>query len=163
METTDTIETTGTTTNAVIDGTVLYSTFYVQGNIYGIRAIKVQEVINVCHITPVHQVTKPFVVGIINLRGRIVSIIDLAAKLGLEKTKLDKDTGIFILESGTEFIGILVDKISDVLQINGDLVAPAPGNIQGVSGRFFDGVYQAENKLIALLNPDLVLIEQEEQ
>ena len=152
------------TTNTTSDGAMaLYSTFCVQNNIYGIKAIKVQEVINVGHITPVHQATKPFIVGIINLRGRIVTIIDLAAKLGLEKTKLDKDTGIFILESGTEFIGILVDKISDVLQINGDLIAPAPGNIQGVSGKFFDGVYQAENKLIALLSPDLVLTEQGEE
>ena len=152
-----------TTNAAANDGaTVLYSTFCVQKNIYGIKAIKVQEVINAGHITPVHQATKPFIVGIINLRGRIVTIIDLAAKLGLEKTKITKDTGIFILESGNEFIGILVDKISDVLQINGDLIAPAPGNIQGVSGKFFDGVYQAENKLIALLSPDLVLMEQEE-
>ena len=151
-------------TNTVSDSTViLYSTFYVQGNIYGIKAIKVQEVINVGHITPVHQAAKPFIVGIINLRGRIVTIIDLAAKLGLGKTDVTRDTGIFILESGNEFIGILVDKISDVLQINNDLIAPAPGNIQGVSGKFFDGVYQAENKLIALLNPDLVLVEQEEQ
>lgn len=152
-----------TTNVAANDGsTVLYSTFCVQNNIYGIKAIKVQEVINAGHITPVHQAAKPFIVGIINLRGRIVTIIDLAAKLGLEKTKIRKDTGVFILESGNEFIGILVDKISDVLQINGDLIAPAPGNIQGVSGRFFDGVYQAENKLIALLSPDLVLMEQEE-
>ena len=151
------------TANTTSDGTMaLYSTFCVQSNIYGIKAIKVQEVINAGHITPAHQATKPFIVGIINLRGRIVTIIDLAAKLGLEKTKINKDTGIFILESGSEFIGILVDKISDVLQINTDLIAPAPGNIQGVSGKFFDGVYQAENKLIALLSPDLVLAEQEE-
>ena len=151
------------TANTTSDGAMeLYSTFCVQSNIYGIKAIKVQEVINVGHITPVHQSTRPFIVGIINLRGRIVTIIDLAAKLGLEKTNIKKDTGIFILESGTEFIGILVDKISDVLQINNDLIAPAPGNIQGVSGKFFDGVYQAENKLIALLSPALVLAEQEE-
>ncbi|MDR2338497.1 MAG: chemotaxis protein CheW [Deltaproteobacteria bacterium] len=141
----------------------LFSTFYVQNNIYGIRAIKVQEVINVGHITPVHQQTKPFIVGIINLRGRIVTIIDLAEKLGLEKTKIEKDTGIFILDYNNEYVGLLVDKIGDVLQIDTALIAPAPGNIQGISGKYFDGVYQAENKLIALLNPDLVLITNEEK
>jgi purine-binding chemotaxis protein CheW len=141
----------------------LFSTFYVQNNIYGIRAIKVQEVINVGHITPVHQQAKPFIVGIINLRGRIVTIIDLAEKLGLEKTKIEKDTGIFILDYSNEYVGLLVDKIGDVLQIDTALIAPAPGNIQGISGKYFDGVYQAENKLIALLNPDLVLIANEEK
>jgi purine-binding chemotaxis protein CheW len=151
---------TATVTDNQID---LFSTFYVQNNIYGIRAIKVQEVINVGHITPVHQQTKPFIVGIINLRGRIVTIIDLAEKLGLEKTAVEKDSGIFILDYGNEYVGLLVDKIGDVLQIDTSLIAPAPGNIQGISGKYFDGVYQAENKLIALLNPDLVLIANEEK
>ncbi len=144
--------------DTVID---LFSTFCIQDNMYCVNAIKVQEVINIGHITPVHQQVKSYIVGIINLRGRIVTIIDLAEKLGLLKTKIKKTTGIFILDCDGEYVGLLVDKIGDVIRIDRDLITAAPGNIQGVSGKYFDGVYQADSKLIAILNPELVLTEED--
>jgi purine-binding chemotaxis protein CheW len=99
--------------------------------------------------------------GILNLRGQIVTIIDLGQRLGLASTDLDKESRNIIVNSKGEYIGLNVDKLSDVVQAQWDTVEPPPANIGGVQGKFFLGVYKTEKELIGILDIDEVLREEE--
>ncbi|MDH4317298.1 MAG: chemotaxis protein CheW, partial [Desulfobulbaceae bacterium] len=98
-----------------------------------------------------------YVTGILNLRGQIVTIINLAKKLGLEKTHTGDDPRNIIVHTPGEYIGLLIREISDVVVANPDKIEPAPANMSGIQGSFFTGVYKTEKKLIGILNIDEVL------
>jgi len=135
-----------------------FSTFYVGGALCGINILNIQEINKNCDITQVPQAAD-YVKGILNLRGRIVTIIDLGAKLGLETVTENKDNRNIIVNSEDEHIGLLVDAISDVVSAGQDEIEPSPSNIGGVKGKFFQGVIKTEKDLIGILDIDEVLKE----
>ncbi len=133
-----------------------FSTFYVGGALCGINILNIQEINKHFEITKVPQASE-FIEGILNLRGRIVTIIDLGKKLGLAPVNADKDNRNIIVNSEEEHIGLLVDSISDVVIAKSDDIEPAPSNIGGVKGKYFQGVLKTEKKLIGILDIDEVL------
>ena len=135
-----------------------FSTFYVGGAICGINILNIQEINKHFEITQVPQ-SSDYVKGILNLRGRIVTIIDLGKKLGLAPVSASKDNRNIIVNSEDEHIGLLVDAISDVVITQKEDIEPAPANIGGVKGKFFQGVLKTKDKLIGLLDIDEVLKE----
>ena len=135
-----------------------FSTFYVGGAICGINILNIQEINKHFEITQVPQ-SSDYVKGILNLRGRIVTIIDLGKKLGLAPVSASKDNRNIIVNSEDEHIGLLVDAISDVVITQKENIEPAPANIGGVKGKFFQGVLKTKDKLIGLLDIDEVLKE----
>ena len=135
-----------------------FSTFYVGGALCGINILNIQEINKNIDITQVPQAAD-YVTGILNLRGRIVTIIDLGAKLGLEPVTESKDNRNIIVNSEEEHIGLLVDAISDVVSAGQDEIEPAPSNIGGVKSKFFQGVLKTEKDLIGILDIDEVLKE----
>ncbi len=135
-----------------------FSTFYVGGALCGINILNIQEINKHFDITNVPQASD-YIKGILNLRGRIVTIIDLGKKLGLSAVSTTKDNRNIIVNSEDEHIGLLVDSISDVVSSTQDELEPAPSNIGGVKGKFFQGVLKTEKKLIGILNIDEVLKE----
>jgi purine-binding chemotaxis protein CheW len=135
-----------------------FSTFYVGGALCGIDILNIQEINKHFEITRVPQASN-YIEGILNLRGRIVTIIDLGNKLGLEPVKKDKDNRNIIVNSDDEHIGLLVDSISDVVLAKKSDIEPAPSNIGGVKGKFFQGVLKTETQLIGILDIDEVLKE----
>ena len=135
-----------------------FSTFYVGGALCGIDILHIQEINKNFEITQVPQASD-YVEGILNLRGRIVTIIDLGKKLGLEPVSKDKDNRNIIVNSDDEYIGLLVDSISDVVPAVRSDIEPAPSNIGGVKGKFFRGVLKTETQLIGILDIDEVLKE----
>jgi purine-binding chemotaxis protein CheW len=135
-----------------------FSTFYVGGALCGIDILNIQEINKHFEITRVPQASD-YIEGILNLRGRIVTIIDLGNKLGLEPVKKDKDNRNIIVNSDDEHIGLLVDSISDVVLAKKSDIEPAPSNIGGVKGKFFQGVLKTETQLIGILDIDEVLKE----
>ena len=145
----------------VTDGSSIdleFSTFYVGGALCGINILNIQEINKHFEITQVPQ-SSDFIKGILNLRGRIVTIIDLGKKLGLEPVTKDKDNRNIIVNSEDEHIGLLVDAISDVVIAKNEDIEPAPSNIGGVKGKFFKGVLKTEKQLIGILDIDEVLKE----
>ena len=98
-----------------------------------------------------------YVLGILNLRGQIVTIIDLGKKLGLGETDITQDPRNIIVNSSGGHVGLLVKKISDVVEADMERREPAPANMRGIQGEFFTGVYKTENNLIGILNVDKVL------
>ena len=135
-----------------------FATFYVGGALCGIDILNIQEINKNFEITKVPQASD-YVEGILNLRGRIVTIIDLGKKLGLKPSTKEKDNRNIIVNSDDEHIGLLVDSISDVVQAPKRDIEPAPSNIGGVKGKFFQGVLKTEAQLIGILDIDEVLKE----
>lgn len=135
-----------------------FSTFYVGGALCGINILNIQEINKHFEITKVPQASD-YVKGILNLRGRIVTIIDLGEKLGLDPVNKDKSNRNIIVNSEDEHIGLLVDAISDVVIAKNEDIEPAPSNIGGVKGKYFQGVLKTEKQLIGILDIDEVLKE----
>ncbi|MCD4742565.1 MAG: chemotaxis protein CheW [Desulfobacteraceae bacterium] len=134
------------------------ATFFVGGALCGINILNIQEINKHFEITKVPQ-SSDFVVGILNLRGKIVTIIDLSKKLELSEIKQGKDSRNIIVNSSDEHIGLLVDSISDVVHSSENQLEPPPSNLDGIKGKFFSGVLKTEDKLIGILDIDEVLKE----
>ncbi len=141
-------------------GTLIF-TFFLGETIWGLDTLDTQEVIRVTEITKVHN-AENYIIGIINLRGKIVTIIDLSNKLGLGESIIGKASRIVIVEWKDEHIGLLIDSISDVIDIDKKNLTSAPAAMHGTRGGYIDSVYQADQKLIALLNIRSVLEVSEE-
>ena len=135
-----------------------FSTFYVGGALCGIDILNIQEINKNFDITKVPQASD-YIEGILNLRGRIVTIMDLGKKLGLEPVNKNKDNRNIIVNSDDEHIGLLVDSINDVVLAKKNNIESAPSNIGGVKGKFFLGVVKTETQLIGILDIDEVLKE----
>lgn len=137
----------------------LIATFHLGPALMGIDCLEVQEVIRAGDITNVPH-APDHILGIINLRGRIVTVMDLGKKLGLDAVEVTPDSRIIILNREDEYIGLLVDGVSDPVPADSTQIMPAPSNVKGIHGRFFAGVYNASNRLIALLNSERVLADE---
>ncbi|PIE57636.1 MAG: chemotaxis protein CheW [Desulfobulbus propionicus] len=132
------------------------ATFYVGDALCGMDILKVQEINKLMEMTKVPQ-SPEYVLGILNLRGQIVTIIDLGKKLGLDSTDMGSDPRNIIVNAPGEHIGLLVKSISDVVMADPDKIEPAPANMSGIQGAFFTGVYKTESKLIGILDIKKVL------
>jgi purine-binding chemotaxis protein CheW len=132
------------------------ATFYVGDALCGMDILKVQEINKLMQMTKVPQAPE-YVLGILNLRGQIVTIIDLGKKLGLGETDISQDPRNIIVNSSGGHVGLLVKKISDVVEADMERREPAPANMRGIQGDYFTGVYKTENNLIGILNVDKVL------
>lgn len=137
-------------------GIVELATFYIGDALCGIDILNIQEINKQTEVTTVPQAAE-YVQGVLNLRGRIVTIIDLGIKLGLSSIEPGKDNRTIIVDFKDEQVGLLVDSISDVLLAEASRIEPPPSNIGGMQGRFFHGVFKTEKKLIGLLDIQAVL------
>lgn len=136
--------------------TVELATFYVGDSLCGMDILKVQEINKLLEMTEV-PLAPEYVKGILNLRGQIVTVIDLGSKLKLSDTETNGETRNIIVNSNGEYIGLLVDRIGDVERTDEDNIEPPPANIGGVQGRYFEGVFKKENSLIGILNIEEIL------
>lgn len=147
---TDTSATTGT--KKIIE----LATFYIGNALCGMDILKIQEINKLMQMTKVPQ-APDYVLGILNLRGQIVTIIDLGQKLGLGKTDITQDPRNIIVNSAGGHVGLLVRKISDVVSADMSKKELAPANMRGIQGEYFTGVYKTDTNLIGILNVDKVL------
>jgi purine-binding chemotaxis protein CheW len=131
--------------------TNLLATFFIRDTHCAMDAAGVQEVIRLGPLTAVPH-APPEVRGIINLRGRIVTVLDAGLKLGFARLVPDSESRVFIIEDHNEFIGLVVDRVGEVVEIEGERLAPAPANVTQAQSRFFKGVYRAEGKIITLVD-----------
>ncbi len=132
------------------------ATFYIGDALCGIDILNIQEINRHLEVTWVPQAPE-YVLGVLNLRGRIVTVVDLGKKLGLSPISPGKDNRNIIVDSRDEHIGFLVDRISDVMLAETDKIEPAPSNIGGVQGKYFKGVFKTENSLVGVLDINATL------
>lgn len=132
------------------------ATFYVGDALCGMDILKVQEINKLMQMTKVPQAPE-YVLGILNLRGQIVTIIDLGRKLGLGETDISQDPRNIIVNDAGSHVGLLVRKISDVVTADMSKKEAAPANMRGIQGEYFNGVYKTDHNLIGILNVEKVL------
>ncbi|MDY0360575.1 MAG: chemotaxis protein CheW [Desulforegulaceae bacterium] len=132
------------------------ATFYVGEALCGIDILNIQEINKQFDFTTVPQ-SENFVKGVLNLRGRIVTILDLGKKLGLSPVKKNKSNRNIIVNFYDEQIGLLVDKISDVIVAKAEELDTPPANLGGIQGSYFENVVKTEKTLIGILDIDKVL------
>jgi purine-binding chemotaxis protein CheW len=137
-----------------------YLTFTLDDEDYGIGLLKVREIIGIMDITPLPH-TPPYVKGIINLRGRIIPVVDLRQKFGLEWTEYTQRTCIIVVEvssrSGPMQIGVVVDFVSEVLPIQAADIDPPPSIGGSVDTRYIQGIGKVKGRVKILLEIDQVL------
>ncbi len=143
-------------TKNMVNQTVEMATFYVGKALCGMDILNVQEINKLMDMTTVPQ-APDYVMGILNLRGQIVTIIDLGKKLNLGSTELSEMSRNIIVNSKDEYIGLLVTRISDVVEADLEKMEPPPANIGGVQGKFFKGVFKTKERLIGILDVEKVL------
>ncbi len=132
------------------------ATFYVGDALCGMDILKVQEINKLMEMTKVPQAPE-YMIGILNLRGQIVTIIDLGQKLGLGRARVSNDSRNIIINAPGEHVGLLVTRNRDVVAADPDRIESAPANMSGIQGHYFTGVYKTETKLIGILDIKEVL------
>ncbi len=133
-----------------------YLTFVLCGEEYGIEILKVREIIGIMDITPVPQ-TPNYMKGVINLRGKVIPVVDLRLKFGFQETDHTKETCIIVVEVKNKLTGILVDTVSEVLDVRGEDLEHAPHLGDGINTEIFLGMAKIKNKVKILLDIDKVL------
>ena len=134
----------------------LVATFMVDNKHYGISTTRVREVVRVGGITPVHH-SPDFILGIMNLRGRIVTVVDLGYKIGSKKQEVNAHSRIFIVDWCQEHVGLLVDHVGEVVPFDEADLLPAPENLPASQAGMLQGVFHAGSILIGLLKIDKIL------
>lgn len=152
------LSTIATTQTAV--GMGQYLTFALMGEVYALQILNAKEIINYGYLTEVPMMPE-FVSGVINLRGSVVPVIDLAARFGKGNTQIAKRTSIIIVENGTsehsQDMGIIVDAVNEVIDINQGDIEPPPSFGVGIRLDFIDGMVKRNNRFVILLNIERVL------
>ncbi|MCL2766206.1 MAG: chemotaxis protein CheW [Peptococcaceae bacterium] len=130
--------------------------FQLSGQAYGVDIASVFEIIRVSRITTVPR-TQHFVEGVINLRGKIIPVIDLCKRFNLPQSEKTNDSRIIIVEVEGNTIGMVVDGVSEVLRIQADSIEPPPPMIHGIDAAYLRGISIIEGVLTILLNLEKVL------
>jgi len=135
--------------------------FQLAGEEFGVEIMQVQEIIRMPDITRIPQ-SPPYVGGVINLRGKIIVVINLDTRFGLEAKELDEDSRIIIVEVGESVVGMVVDSVSEVLQLPAADVEPAPEIISAkIRADYLRGVGKLDDRLLILLDLEKVMSAEE--
>ena len=137
-----------------------YLTFKLQEEEYGIEILRVQEIKGFSRITPIPN-TPRFIKGVLNLRGTVVPVVDLRTKFSMPETAYDKFTVIIVVTVGPKVVGLVVDAVSDVLNIVPGEIQATPDLGAGVDTTFMTGMAKAGEKLITLLNIEKLINNEE--
>lgn len=137
-----------------------YLTINLEGEAYGLAVLKVREIIRVQKITPVPQLPD-YIKGVINLRGRVISIVDLRAKFGL-KTDFTERTCIVVVQvklanDQSVQMGLIVDSVEEVVTMNADEIEPTPDFGQKVDTSYLLGMAKSKGQVKTLLDIDKVI------
>jgi len=124
--------------------------FRLGGEEYGLEILRVQEIIRMQNMTRVPNAPS-FIEGVINLRGRVIPVVGLRKRFGLEIREKDKDTRIIVMEVKSEVLGFEVDSVSEVLRIPAETVEPPPRLSKG-KNEYISGVAKLQNRLLLFLD-----------
>jgi purine-binding chemotaxis protein CheW len=136
--------------------------FVVEDEEFGVDILKVQEIIRTVDITRVPK-SPEFVEGVINLRGKIVPVIDLRIRFGIAKRERDNETRIIVVELSDRVVGFLVDKVKEVIRVEKNIIEPPPELTTSISSNYITGVAKLQDRLLILLDLDKVLSGEEQE
>lgn len=142
------------------DAVLRWVTFRLENEKYGINVMQVQEVLRVTEIAPVPGAPS-YVLGIINLRGNVVTVIDTRQRFGLCSAEMDDSTRIVIIEADEQVVGILVDSVAEVVDLETSDIESAPNVGTEESAKFIQGVASHDDELLILVDLNKLLTDEE--
>lgn len=148
--------TTATIARSAAKTTTQISTFFVGDILLGLDISHVQEINRHLDVTAVPH-SPSFVRGVINLRGEVVTVVDMRQVLGLAPVEITKGSRNVVIHFGGELVGLMVDRIGDVLTIADDEISPPPAHIRGIEHKCFRGVHALESGIVVILDVNQVL------
>ncbi len=134
--------------------------FHIGGEEFGLDILRVQEIIRIQELTRVPN-SPEFVDGVINLRGKVIPVIALRKRFGLEQLAHDKQTRIVVVEVKGNVLGFIVDSVSEVLRIPANTVEPPP-RLGKVEREYVSGVGKLDDRLLILLDVDRLMSDSDE-
>jgi len=142
------------------DPVLQWVTFKLDGETYGINVMQVQEVLRHTEIAPVPGAPE-YVLGIINLRGNVVTVIDTRHRFGLNAVEISENTRIVIIEADQHVVGIMVDAVAEVVYLNQSEIDNAPNVGNDETSKFIQGVCNKNGELLILVELDKMMSEEE--
>ena len=146
--------------NVAEDEVLQWVTFKLENEIYGINVMQVQEVLRYTEIAPVPGAPN-YVIGIINLRGNVVTVIDTRVRFGLMPSEVSENSRIVIIEAEKQVIGILVDGVAEVVYLRSSEIDMAPSVGTDESAQFIQGVSNRDGELLILVDLNKFLSDDE--
>ena len=129
---------------------------------FGVDILNVQEINKMTQITKVPN-APDFVEGVINLRGRIIPVIDLRTRLKLDKKEHDKDTRIIVVEISNKTVGFIVDAVKEVLRVPVNITEAPPEIVTGIDSEFIKSVGKLDDRLLILMDLNKIITNVEKQ
>lgn len=145
----------GAMNNNISDGSQ-YLTFQIENETYGVEILKVQEIRGWSEPTQIPNAPK-FIRGVMNLRGAIVPILDLRRRFNMAETEFTQYTVVIVVNVQGRTIGMVVDAVSDVVELDDEQVKSAPDFGTSIDATFIHGLAEAEGRMVILLNIDAML------
>jgi purine-binding chemotaxis protein CheW len=137
--------------------------FHLDNEEYGVEVLKVREIIRMVNITHMPN-TPQYVEGIINLRGKVIPIISMRKRFGLMDMESNNQTRVIIMDVGGELLGFTVDSVSEVIRVSASEIQPAPSVASGGIGQeYIEGVINHADRLLVLLNLDMMFSNEEKE
>ncbi|MCS7053245.1 MAG: chemotaxis protein CheW [Ignavibacterium sp.] len=123
---------------------------------FGIDILKVEEIIRLISITKIPN-APDFIEGVINLRGKVIPVIDLRTRLKREKKQHDNNTRVIVVEVNGRTVGFIVDSVREVLRVPKSITEPPPSIVAGVDSEYITAIGKLEDRLLILLDLEKVL------
>lgn len=133
-----------------------FATFYLGPELFGINILQVQEILLKQSITPV-PLAEDYILGLIGLRGQIVTAINLKRRLGMESDDVSEEAHQIVVTASDSIASLQVDRIGDVLEIDAKQLQPPPDSLKDIDTRYLEGVTMLEQTILAVLNISAVL------
>lgn len=141
------------------DPVLQWVTYHLDNEIYGVNVMQVQEVLRVSEIAPVPG-AQEYVLGIINLRGNVVTVIDTRKRFGLESKEPDDLSRVIVVEVNDNVIGMLVDSVAEVVYLNQSEIEPSPSVSSDDNSYYIQGVSSRDEYLLILVDINKLLEEE---
>ena len=124
-----------------------------------VKTTTIREIRGWAPVTPMPH-TPPYVLGLINLRGAVIPVIDMACRLGMKMTEPSERAAIIVTDIAGKLVGLLVEQVSDMMTIKGDDLQPAPEIIPEAQRAFCRGIVALERSMVCFLNLDTVIADE---
>jgi len=134
--------------------------FQLGAELYGVEISRVHEIIRLQSVTRVPR-APAFVEGVINLRGKVIPVVDLRRRFGLPTADHTRASRIVVVELGDQVVGIVVDGVSEVLRVNTSIVEPPSPVVAGIDSEYLHGIAKLTDRLVILLDLDRILARDE--
>jgi len=134
--------------------------FQLGAELYGCEISRVHEIIRLQSVTKVPR-APAFVEGVINLRGKVIPVVDLRRRFGLPTADHTRASRIVVVEIGDQVVGIVVDGVSEVLRVNSAIVEPPSPVVAGIDSEYLHGIAKLSDRLVILLDLDRILAREE--